>query len=121
MAVIDVAFISLALVLNVVDTLLKPECGVIALIKPQFEAGRDKVGKGGIVRDAAVHKEVVQNIYEFLVLMGFEIKGLTYSPITGGSGNIEYLIYAGKGKNGQEKDIQSAIDYVIEESHRVFS
>ena len=123
LAVIDVAFISLTLVLDVVRTLLKPGGRIIALIKPQFEAGREKVGKKGIVRDPAVHREVVWKIYEFLVGMDFEVRGITYSPITGNDGNIEYLIYADgdKGLKGTDEDMQSLIDRIIEESHRIHS
>lgn len=123
MAVIDVAFISLTLVLPVAKTLIKPEGEIIALIKPQFEAGREKVGKKGIVRDADTHREVVNKIYGLVTSIGFEVRGVTYSPITGTDGNIEYLIYAGgsKGQSRSEKDSTLLIDRVIEESHRIHS
>ncbi|MDI6705385.1 MAG: TlyA family RNA methyltransferase [Bacillota bacterium] len=120
-AVIDVAFISLKLVLPVVKSLLHEDCEVIALIKPQFEAGRDKVGKKGIVKDPHVHLEVVESIAGFMQDLGLRVMGLTYSPITGSDGNIEYLIYgAGKGyenRPGQEPEID--INRVVEESHSV--
>lgn len=121
MAVIDVAFISLTLVLQTVDRLLKPQGEIVALIKPQFEAGRDKVGKGGIIRDAQVHREVVLKVYRFFSESGYGIKGLTYSPITGGDGNIEYLIYAVKGERDFVKNIQDIIDRVVEEAHSILS
>lgn len=122
-AVIDVAFISLTLVLPVVQDLLVADGEIIALIKPQFEAGREKVGKKGIVRDSEVHREVVEKIAKFMTDMGLCIKGITYSPVTGSDGNIEYLIYgAGKGDGGKRwEEINSLIDRVIKESHHAHS
>ncbi|MBP2662177.1 MAG: tlyA [Firmicutes bacterium] len=90
---IDVAFISLAKVLPVVKTLLSPQGIVVALIKPQFEAGRDKVGKKGVVRDPAIHREVINNVIHDANLKLFTPLGLTYSPVKGPEGNIEYLLY----------------------------
>ena len=81
LSVIDVSFISLSLVLPVVKTLLKPTGQVLCLIKPQFEAGRDKVGKKGVVRDAAVHEEVLQNFISLAKSLGFTIRNLTFSPV----------------------------------------
>ena len=91
LSVIDVSFISLSLVLPVVKTLLKPTGQVLCLIKPQFEAGRDKVGKKGVVRDAAVHEEVLQNFISLAKSLGFTIRNLTFSPVKGPEGNIEFL------------------------------
>ena len=88
LSVIDVSFISLSLVLPVVKTLLKPTGQVLCLIKPQFEAGRDKVGKKGVVRDAAVHEEVLQNFISLAKSLGFTIRNLTFSPVKGPEGNI---------------------------------
>ncbi len=88
---IDVSFISLQLVLPVVKTLIKKDCQVVCLIKPQFEAGRDQVGKKGVVRDKKVHAEVIEKTLSFAYSIGFELKGLTFSPIKGPEGNIEYL------------------------------
>lgn len=88
---IDVSFISLQLVLPVVKTLIKDDCQVVCLIKPQFEAGRDQVGKKGVVRDKKVHVEVIEKTLSFAYSIGFELKGLTFSPIKGPEGNIEYL------------------------------
>lgn len=92
-ATIDVAFISLDKVLPAVKKLLSADGCVIALIKPQFEAGRDKVGKKGVVRDPKVHEEVIENVINMARGEKFGIGGLDYSPIKGPEGNIEYLLY----------------------------
>lgn len=92
-ATIDVSFISLKLILPVLATLIKEGGEVVALIKPQFEAGREQVGKKGIVRDAKVHKHVLQDILQFALKKGFSVEDVTYSPITGGDGNIEFLAH----------------------------
>ena len=93
LSVIDVSFISLALVLPVVKTLLKPTGQVLCLIKPQFEAGKDKVGKKGVVRDPAVHEEVLQNFISLAKSLDFTIRNLTFSPVKGPEGNIEFLAH----------------------------
>lgn len=93
MATIDVSFISLKLIFPALQPMLAIGGEVIALIKPQFEAGREQVGKSGIVRDSSVHQSVLQNTIRFAAEQGFELKGLTFSPITGGEGNIEFLAY----------------------------
>jgi 23S rRNA (cytidine1920-2'-O)/16S rRNA (cytidine1409-2'-O)-methyltransferase len=92
-ATIDVSFISLRLILPVLKTLLVQGSDVIALVKPQFEAGREQVGKKGIVRDRKVHLQVVNKIVDFAVEQGYHIVNLSYSPITGGDGNIEFLLH----------------------------
>jgi 23S rRNA (cytidine1920-2'-O)/16S rRNA (cytidine1409-2'-O)-methyltransferase len=92
-ATIDVSFISLKLSLPALGTLLEPGSGVVALIKPQFEAGRDKVGKSGVVREPGVHKEVLRTVLSFAAEQGFILQNATFSPITGGEGNIEFLAY----------------------------
>lgn len=92
-ATIDVAFISLDKILPAVHKILKPEGFVVALIKPQFEAGRENVGKKGVVRDAKVHQEVINNVIAFAKAEGFGIAGLDFSPIKGPEGNIEYLLH----------------------------
>ena len=89
---VDVSFISLALILPAVRPLLAPQGKAVCLIKPQFEAGRDKVGKKGVVRDQAVHREVLENALERAIDLGFSVLGWTFSPIKGPEGNIEYLI-----------------------------
>lgn len=98
---IDVAFISLTKVLIPVWNLLKNGGRVVCLAKPQFEAGREKVGKKGVVRDKKVHEEVVCHIMTYALSMGFEILGLSYSPIKGPEGNIEYLLYIEKPQDAQ--------------------
>ena len=98
---IDVAFISLTKVLIPVWNLLKNGGRVVCLVKPQFEAGREKVGKKGVVRDKKVHEEVVCHIMKYALSMGFEILGLSYSPIKGPGGNIEYLLYIEKPQDAQ--------------------
>lgn len=98
---IDVAFISLTTVLIPVWNLLKNGGRVVCLVKPQFEAGREKVGKKGVVRDKKVHEEVVCHIMTYALSMGFEILGLSYSPIKGPEGNIEYLLYIEKPQDAQ--------------------
>jgi 23S rRNA (cytidine1920-2'-O)/16S rRNA (cytidine1409-2'-O)-methyltransferase len=95
-ASVDVSFISLTKILIPARNLLKPQGHMVCLIKPQFEAGRDKVGKKGVIRDSAVHEEVIRKVVDYSDLAGFAVKGLTYSPIKGPEGNIEYLIYLEK-------------------------
>ena len=90
---IDVSFISLTKVLGPVQALMEPEGDVVCLIKPQFEAGREKVGKKGVVRDPAVHLEVIQMVASFAGSIGFEALHLDFSPIKGPEGNIEYLLH----------------------------
>ncbi|BBH21102.1 TlyA family rRNA (cytidine-2'-O)-methyltransferase [Paenibacillus baekrokdamisoli] len=92
-ASIDVSFISLKLILPTLGTLLSAGAEVVALIKPQFEAGRDKVGKSGVIRDHAVHREVLNTVLTFAAEQGYELLHLTFSPITGGEGNIEFLAH----------------------------
>ncbi|RKM62128.1 TlyA family RNA methyltransferase [Butyrivibrio sp. CB08] len=92
----DVSFISLTKILLPARRLLKDGGEMVCLIKPQFEAGRDKVGKKGVVRDPAVHSEVVHRIYDYMGIAGFEVLHLEYSPIKGPEGNIEYLIHIRK-------------------------
>lgn len=94
---IDVSFISLTKVLPPVYHLLKEEAEVVCLIKPQFEAGREKVGKKGVVRDGAVHLEVIEMVMTHAVSLGFVVMHLEYSPIKGPEGNIEYLLHLAKG------------------------
>ncbi len=96
LCVIDVSFISLTKILPAVYALLTDKAEVIALIKPQFEAKREQVEKGGIVRDPAVHQEVVEKVEAEAETIGFEIKGIVTSPITGADGNVEFLIHLTK-------------------------
>ena len=98
-ASIDVSFISLTKVLPPVYDMLRDGGEVVALIKPQFEAGREKVGKKGVVRDKSVHEEVIVKILDYAPTLGFQVLGLTYSPVKGPEGNIEYLVWLRKGVN----------------------
>jgi len=103
-ATIDVSFISLEKVLPPVKELLSDDGEIVCLIKPQFEAGREKVGKKGVVRDKKVHEEVIERIISFCKNQaGFAVLGLTYSPIKGPEGNIEYLLYLAKNQNDPRK------------------
>lgn len=95
-ASIDVSFISLRLILPPLFSCLQDEGEVVALIKPQFEAGRGEVGKNGVVREQSIHERVCREIMEFADGIGFTVKGLSYSPITGPKGNIEFLLYMQK-------------------------
>lgn len=112
-ASVDVSFISLTKVLIPARELLRDGGEMVCLIKPQFEAGREKVGKKGVVRDKAVHEEVVMRIIEFASQNGFFVKNLEYSPIKGPEGNIEYLVYIRKDKTGgvdETVDIKAIVD-----------
>ncbi|CAM4523086.1 23S rRNA (cytidine1920-2'-O)/16S rRNA (cytidine1409-2'-O)-methyltransferase [Paenibacillus endophyticus] len=92
-ATIDVSFISLKHILPALSTLLSIGSGIVALIKPQFEAGREKVGKSGVVRDAVVHRDVLRTVLSMASELGYSLQDITFSPITGGEGNIEFLAY----------------------------
>ncbi|MDO4292863.1 MAG: TlyA family RNA methyltransferase [Eubacteriales bacterium] len=105
-ASVDVSFISLTRILLPARRLLKDGGRMVCLIKPQFEAGREKVGKKGVVREPAVHREVIGRVMDFAGLLQFEILGLTWSPIRGPEGNIEYLIFLEK-KAAQEESLPS--------------
>lgn len=93
LAVMDVSFISVRLVLPAVKALLRPEADIVCLIKPQFEAGREEVGKKGVVRDSAVHEEVIRSVLAFAPTIGLSVMGLDFSPIKGPEGNIEYICH----------------------------
>ena len=111
---VDVSFISLCLVLPAIYPMLSDNGECVCLIKPQFEAGREKVGKKGVVRDISVHTEVIQKIYDFAIEKGFYVAGLDFSPIKGPEGNIEYLIYL---KKNASENVEINIDSVVEASH----
>ncbi|MBR6452870.1 MAG: TlyA family RNA methyltransferase [Lachnospiraceae bacterium] len=114
----DVSFISLTKILPAAWPLLKDGASMVCLIKPQFEAGREKVGKKGVVRDPAVHEEVILSVARFASELGFSIRGLTYSPIRGPEGNIEYLIYLVKDQqDAEEVDITSAVPELVRQAH----
>ena len=110
LSVIDVSFISLRIVLPVIKTFLKPTGQVLCLIKPQFEAGKDKVGKKGVVRDPEIHKEVLDDFVALTQEIGFTILGLTFSPVKGPEGNIEFLAHLTlDNKPGVEPDTASVV------------
>lgn len=115
-ASIDVSFISLTKVLPPVKELLTDDGEIVCLIKPQFEAGREKVGKKGVVRDQKVHVEVVEMIVDFARQIEFKTLDLSYSPIKGPEGNIEYLLYITKDQTKENKEFD--IKAMVEESHR---
>lgn len=116
---IDVSFISLTMVLPVVKKLLRTNGEVVCLIKPQFEVGREKVGKKGVVRDEKAHREVIDKILNFSTQIGFEVIGLSYSPIKGPEGNIEYLAYLNNTETtNNTKNLDDLIDLVICSSHK---
>ena len=110
LAVCDVSFISLRLVMQAVSKLLKPNAQILCLIKPQFEAGRELVGKKGVVRSAEVHEQVIREITSFMPSIGFSVQGLDFSPVTGPEGNIEFLLYMENSqKPSPEIDIASLV------------
>ncbi len=115
-ASVDVSFISLSIIVPVMRTLMSDNARAVCLIKPQFEAGKDKVGKKGVVRDKAVHCEVVVNTLNMLEKNGFSVLGLTYSPIKGPEGNIEYLVYIQKSDNPQNLCLVTPAE-VVNASH----
>lgn len=116
-ASIDVSFISLKLVLPVAKELIKEHGEIVCLIKPQFEAGREKVGKKGVVRDENVHKEVINKIVSFAIEIGFSVKGLSFSPIKGPEGNIEYLAYLVNKEMSEEIDVGNLVEKIVFDSH----
>lgn len=116
LATIDVAFISLDKVLPTAVQLLQPEGEIIALIKPQFEAGREKVGKKGVVKDPKVHEEVIAKVIALAHSLKLAVKNLTFSPIKGPEGNIEFLIYLTKLEMQEETDWLAKIPLIVEET-----
>lgn len=117
MATIDVSFISLKLILPPLHKILKPGGKVVALIKPQFEAGKELVGKKGIVREPETHKLVLTDILTFAQQQGYSVSGLDYSPITGGEGNIEFLAYLTSTETSNVEDLSNKIAEVVHAAH----
>lgn len=112
---IDVSFISLTKVLEPIRNYLKPDGEIVALIKPQFEAGREKVGKKGVVREKSTHHEVIKLVTSYAASIGFQILGIEFSPIKGPEGNIEYLVYLKKSEAGSNlPDMEGALYQVVE-------
>ena len=121
-ASIDVSFISLTKVLPAVLGVLGPNGQLVCLIKPQFEAGREKVGKKGVVRDINVHREVIEMIVNYVRAQNLGILALDFSPIKGPEGNIEYLIYLDKSQAGMnEEEVTARLEEVVAESHKILS
>ena len=116
--VIDVSFISLRLVLPAVHALLKPAGEVVCLIKPQFEAGKEKVGKKGVVRDPEVHHEVLASVVDFSREIGFTLRHLTFSPVKGPEGNIEFLAHLSKAEG---ESIQPDLTELVRRAHETLN
>jgi 23S rRNA (cytidine1920-2'-O)/16S rRNA (cytidine1409-2'-O)-methyltransferase len=121
LATVDVSFISITKFMEHLLTFLKDDGVLIILIKPQFEAGREQVQRGGVVRDPQVHAATIRDLIGFIQGIGVEIKGLTYSPITGPAGNIEFLVYGIKrGASTVSRYSPDAISQVVEAAHQEF-
>jgi 23S rRNA (cytidine1920-2'-O)/16S rRNA (cytidine1409-2'-O)-methyltransferase len=116
LAVIDTSFIGLSLVLPSVIRLLTAEAQIIALIKPQFEAGREDVAKGGVVREARVHRRVLLETISLAQSLGLSVSGLTVSPLLGPAGNVEFLLWL-KRADGIEIDLEDAVEHAIEKTN----
>lgn len=114
---VDVSFISLTLVLPVAKTFLRDGGEAVCLIKPQFEAGKGRVGKKGVVREPEIHKEVISKICEFVKTEGFQILHLDFSPVKGPEGNIEYLLHLRKSPGDESAPVD--IESVVADSHRI--
>lgn len=117
LASVDVAFISLEKVLPAVREMLQPEGEIVALIKPQFEAGREKVGKKGVVREPSVHEEVIFRVLALARQMELTPKALTYSPVKGPEGNIEYLAWLAKGASATDGVPDELVVSVVSQAH----
>ena len=99
---------------NIVNLSNKTDFEIVSLIKPQFEAGKEQVGKNGVVRDKETHVEVIKNVIQFAKNLKLNVKNLTYSPIRGPKGNIEYLVYL----TSKETDFEIPVEEVVEQAHR---
>ncbi|MBI3287767.1 MAG: TlyA family RNA methyltransferase [Chloroflexi bacterium] len=121
LATIDVSFISLELVLPKVTTLLKPRGQIIALIKPQFEAGRKQVLSGGVVRDAQVMRQVLHKVIELAHRLQLRVLGLTPSPLLGPAGNLEFFIHPSRDAGLAEIDVDGAVEAALSEAARVMA
>ena len=118
-ASIDVSFISLDLILPALHRILADNGQVVALVKPQFEAGREQIGKNGIIRDAKIHQNVLESVTAMAVKEGFSVLGLDFSPIQGGHGNIEFLAYLKKDESASNQ-VLAEIEEVVERAHSQF-
>ena len=115
--VVDVSFISLQKVLPVIIQIVNPMGDVLALVKPQFEAGRQQVGKGGVVRDVRIHVQVLRDLIQFVRGLGLSVMGISYSPIRGPAGNIEYLIWFKAGITSSSADWEERAAQVVQEAN----
>ncbi len=115
---VDVSFISLKLVIPVAMRFMNQDATAVCLIKPQFEAGRSNVGKNGVVRDSAVHEAVVSDICSFAMGIGFDVLGLSFSPIKGPKGNIEYLVYLRKAADFAQNLASISVEKLVKNSHK---
>ena len=116
---VDISFISVLKIIPAVNDILEESGQLVILIKPQFEAGRENVGKGGIITDKAIHSEVVFDTLQGFENQGFFVNGLTFSPIKGGSGNIEFLALLSKNKKTKETQMtKEFVNCIVEEAHR---
>lgn len=119
-AIIDVSFISLKTILSHLLIILEEKSQIVALVKPQFEAGREHVGKKGVIRDAKVHSDTLKKMTQFVLKNGYDLVGLTYSPIKGGEGNIEFLMYLENISVNKEFDeYKELIESVVENAHKI--
>ena len=118
-ASIDVSFISLDLILPALHRILAENGQVVALVKPQFEAGREQIGKNGIIKDPKIHLAVLEKVVAFAGTHGFAVMGVDYSPIQGGHGNIEFLMYLEK-KEEKTKPTTEQLEAVVELAHKEF-
>ena len=121
---VDVSFISLTLVLPVAWKLLKEGAEMVCLVKPQFEAGKDKVGKKGVVREPQIHREVIEKVVDCAQQMGFSVMGLDFSPIKGPEGNIEYLLFLQKPVEAEQAQLclnEGSVGQVVQNAHESLS
>ena len=121
---VDVSFISLTLVLPVAWKLLKEGAEMVCLVKPQFEAGKDKVGKKGVVREPQIHREVIEKVVDCAQQLGFSIMGLDFSPIKGPEGNIEYLLFLQKPVGAEQAQLclnEESVGQVVQNAHESLS
>lgn len=117
---IDASFISLKLIIEPIKLILKYNGEIVCLVKPQFEAGREKVGKKGVIKDVITHTEVLENMIDYVLKSGLTVLGITYSPIKGAEGNIEYLLYLKKDFSDLNvADFKIIIEEVVKESHEM--
>ena len=120
---VDVSFISLSLIFPICVRILSDTGSIVCLVKPQFEAGREQVGKRGIVRDKSVHVEVMEKVANYAINNGLQPIGLTFSPMTGAKGNIEYLMLLKKTASDQfdMSNFSMSVNAVVEEAHSTLS